>query len=122
MGKYQVLNDEQVQSFLDNGYLVVKDCVDPKLAERWISEGYQRLGYDPNDPSTFVKEIIWMDHKNELPIKDISPKAWGALMDMVGGEDRLQDEVLYLPKSGHFTYINSHNWSDSFIVNFRRGA
>ena len=122
MGKYQVLTDAQVQSFLDNGYLVVKDCVDPGLAERWIDEGYRRLGYDKNDPSTFAKEIIWMDHKNELPIKDVSPKAWGALMDVIGGEDRVQDQVLYLPQSGHFTFINSFNWSDAFIVNFRRGA
>ena len=122
MGKYQVLSEAQVQSFLDNGYLVVKDCFDPSLAQRWIDQGYERLGYDKNDPSTWAKEIIWMDHRNELPIKDISPKAWGALLDVIGGEDRIQDQVLYLPQSGHFTYINSFNWSDSFIVNFHRGA
>jgi hypothetical protein len=63
-----------------------------------------------------------MDHKNEAPIRDISPKAWSALLDVVGGEDRLQDERLYLPNSGHFTYIDSFKWSDSFIVNFHRGA
>lgn len=122
MGKYRVLTDQQVQSFLDDGYLVVKDCLDPEFAKRWIDEGYRRLGYDPNDPSTFVKDIIWMDHHNEVPIRDISPKAWAALLDVVGGEDRLQDQILYLPQSGHFTYINSFNWSDSFIVNFHRGA
>ncbi len=95
MGKYQVLTDAQVQSFLDNGYLVVKDCVPRELAESWINEGYQRLGYDPNDPDTWVKDIIWMDHRHELPIKDISPKAWGALLDVIGGEERIQDQVLY---------------------------
>lgn len=122
MGKFRVLTDEQVQSFLDDGYLVVKDCVDPALAERWIDEAYRRLGYDRNDPSTFAKDIIWMDHKNELPIREISTKAWDALLDVVGSEDRLEDEVFYLPKSGHFTYIKSAYWSDAFIVNFHRGA
>ena len=122
MGKYKVITDEQVQSFLDNGYLVVKDCLDPEFANRWIDEGYARLGYDKNDPSTWTKDIIWMDHKNELPIKDVSPKAWGALLDVIGGEARLQEQVLYLPDSGHFTYVNSFNWSDAFIVNFHRGA
>ena len=122
MGKYRVLTDQQVQSFLDDGYLVVKDCLDPVFAQRWIDEGYRRLGYDKHDPSTFAKDIIWMDHKNEAPIRDISPKAWDALLDVIGPADRLQDEILYLPNSGHFTYINSFNWSDSFIVNLRRGA
>jgi hypothetical protein len=122
MGQYRVLTNEQVQSFLDNGYLVVQDCFDTALAQRWIDQGYERLGYDKHDPSTFVKDIIWMDHKNELPIRDISPKAWDALLDVIGSEERLQDQVLYLPQSGHFTYINSFNWSDAFIVNFHRGA
>jgi hypothetical protein len=122
MGKYRVLSDQQVQSFLDDGYLVVKDCVDPAFAQRWIDEAYHRLGYDKNDPSTFAKDIIWMDHKNEAHIRDISPKAWDALIDVIGSADRLEDQVLYLPKSGHFTYIKSDYWSDAFIVNFHRGA
>jgi len=34
MGNYSILTDEQVQSFLDNGYLVVKDCLDIRIANR----------------------------------------------------------------------------------------
>ncbi len=121
MSKYRVLNDEQVQSFLDNGYLVVHDSFDRSIANSWIEEAYQRLGYTKGDPGTWAKDIIWMDHKNRMPVRDIAPKAWDAILDVIGSEDRLETQVYGLP-SGHFTTINSFEWSDSFIVNFRRGA
>lgn len=122
MSHYRVLSDEQVQSFLDKGYLIVKDCLDRRIANRWIEEAYDRLGYDAHDPRTWTKDIVWMDHKNMLPVREIAPKAWDAILDVVGGEDRLETRVMRLHGSGHFTTINSFVWSDAFIVNFHRGA
>jgi hypothetical protein len=116
------LTDEQVQSFLDKGYLVVRNCLDLNISYRWIDEAYGRLGYDRSNPSTWQKDIVWMDHKNRMPVRQIAPKAWDAILDVVGGEDRLETQVMKLTESGHFTTINSFEWSDSFIVNFRRGA
>ena len=121
MRKYQVLTDAQVQSFLDHGYLIVKDCLDTTLAQRWIGEAYDRLGYDRNDPRTWEKDIVWMDHKNKLPVREVAPRAWEAILDVVGGEDRLETQVMG-KKGGHFSSINSFLWSDAFIVNFHRGA
>ncbi len=121
MSKYKVLTEEQVQSFLDKGYLVVKGCLEARLANRWVEEAYDRLGYDPHNPATWQKDIVWMDHKNRLPVREISPKAWDAILDVVGGEDRIETQVMQLPP-GHFTAINSFEWSDAFIVNFHRGA
>lgn len=122
MNKYRVLTDEQVQSFLDKGYLVVHDCLDPSVSDRWIEEAYNRLGYAKNDPATWKKDIVWMDHKNTMPVRELAPKAWDAILDVVGGESRLETTVMKLKESGHFTSINSFEWSDSFIVNFKRGA
>jgi hypothetical protein len=121
VGKYRVLTEEQVQSFLDKGYLVVKDCLKRDIANQWIDDAYQRLGYDRNDPKTWEKDIVWMDHKNQLPVREVAPKAWDALMDVIGGEDRLETKVMGIGP-GHFTSINSWIWSDAFIVNFHRGA
>jgi hypothetical protein len=121
MGGYRVLTDVQVQRFLDDGYLVVHDCVDLDLAGRWIDQAYARLGYDRDDPGTWAKEIIWMDHANRAPVREIAPKAWDAILDVVGGEDRIETQVMGLGP-GHFTTINSFEWSDAFIVNFRNGA
>jgi hypothetical protein len=121
MSNRNVLTEEQVQSFLDKGYLIVKDCLDLSIANRWIDEAYQRLGYDKHDPSTWHKDIIWMDHKNQMPVRELAPKAWAAILDVVGGEERLETQVMGI-QSGHFTTINSFIWSDAFIVNFHRGA
>lgn len=121
MGKYRVLTDEQVQSFLDNGYLIVHDAVDIGIANRWIDDAYDRLGYSKTDPNTWKKDIIWMDHKNQMLVPQLAPKAWDAVLDVVGGEDRLERQVMGI-ESGHFTTINSFIWSDAFIVNFHKGA
>jgi hypothetical protein len=121
MGNYRILTDAQVQSFLDKGYLVVNDCLDIDIANLWIDEAYERLGYDKHDPSTWQKDIIWMDHKNQLPVRELAPKAWAAILDVVGGEERLEKEVMQI-ESKHFSTINSSIWSDAFIVNFHKGA
>lgn len=121
MSKYRELTEAQVQSFLDKGYLVVKNVLDRDLASQWIDGAYKRLGYDRNDQTTWEKDIIWMDHSVQRPIKEIAPRAWNAILDVIGGEERLETKVMGLP-SGHFTTIDSWIWSDAFIVNFRRGA
>lgn len=121
MAKYRELTEAQVQSFLDKGYLVVHDCLDTSVANRWIDEAYERLGYRKDDQSTWQKDIIWMDHKNRMPVRELAPRAWNAILDVVGGEERLETQVMGLP-SGHFTTIDSFIWSDAFIVNFHRGA
>jgi hypothetical protein len=117
---YQVLTEAHVQSFLDNGYLIVRDCLDLDLAQRWIARAYQRLGYDPHDPTTWVQDITWMRHEQEIPIRQAAPKAWQAILDVVGGEDRLETQVMRAPENLY--PVNSFNWSDAFIANFHRGA
>jgi ectoine hydroxylase-related dioxygenase (phytanoyl-CoA dioxygenase family) len=121
VASYRVLNDEQIRSFLDNGYLVVRDCVDLDVAAHWVEQAYGRLGYRRDDPGTWAKDIVWMDHHNRLPVREVAPRAWDVILDVVGGEERLEPQVMGI-ESQHFSTINSFEWSDSFIVNFRRGA
>jgi hypothetical protein len=117
----QVLTPDDAEHFIEKGYVRVKGCLDPALAGRWTDEAYARLGYDPRDRSTWTKDIVWMDRHNRAAIKDISPKAWGALCDVTGGEDRIDHRIMEI-ESKHFTTIDSTEWSDAFVVNFRRGA
>ena len=118
--QFQVLTPEQAQHFVEKGYVTVKGCVDPDLAKAWTAEAYGRLGYDPKDRSTWAKDIVWMDRNNVARIQDISPRGWGALCDVTGGADRIDDKIMEI-ESQHFTTIDSTEWSDAFIVNFRRG-
>jgi hypothetical protein len=117
---YKVLTDEQVQSFLDNGYLIVKHCVDLDFAQRWIKRGFERLGFKQDDPTTWAKDMIWMKCESEVAIRDIAPRAWAALLDVVGGEERLETQVMDTPASLY--PVTSFRWSDALIINLRRGA
>lgn len=119
--QFQVLTPEQRQQFIEKGYVTVKGTLDRGLAKQWTDEAYGRLGYDPVDRSTWTKDIVWMDRNHIAPIKDISPVAWAALCDVCGGEERIETKVMEI-ESQHFTTINATEWSDAFIVNFRRGA
>jgi hypothetical protein len=119
---YVTITGEQERHFLDKGYLVVEGCLDPGLAARWTDRACERLGVRRDDPSTWTKDIVWMDHETTAPVRTLSPRAWGAICDVAGGEQRIETRVLGLPPSGHFSTINSFEWSDAFIVNFRRGA
>src|SRR5258706_7435962 len=116
MSQYRVLTDEHIQSFLDNGYLIVHDSLERDIAASWIDQAYDRLGYDKNDPSTWAKDIVWMDHKNQMLVSEVAPKAWAAILDVVGGEDRLETQPMRIPESKHFSTINSSLWSDAFIA------
>ena len=117
MSAYPSLTDAQVQSFLENGYFVVKQCVDPALIKRFVDRGWERLGYDPHNPATWTKDIVWMKNESEVAIRDVAPRAWEALCATVGGEDRLETQVMDTPAK--FYPVNSFNWSDALIVNLR---
>ena len=116
---YKVLTKDQVKHFLNKGYLTIKGCIDPEFAQRWTDRAYSRLGYDKQDPSTWKKDFVWMYPESAVPIREISPTAWQAICDVVGGEDRIENQILAI--EGHFDKINSFKWSDAFVVNFHRG-
>jgi hypothetical protein len=118
---YAILTPEQERHFLEKGYVVVEDCVDPALAAAWAERACGRLGVKRTDPSTWTKDIVWMDHQTRAPVREISPRAWGAICDVAGGEERIETRTITLPVSGHFTDIKCFEWSDAFIVNFHRG-
>jgi hypothetical protein len=119
--RYSVLSDSQAEQFLEKGYVIIDGCLDRGLAGEWTGRAWKRLGYDPKDPSTWKKDIVWMNRETVVPVRDISPRAWGVICDVAGGEERI-DPVTMGIESQHFTTINSFEWSDAFIVNLRRGA
>ena len=121
MNSLATLTGEQADHFVQHGYVAVPGCVDPELAQRWTDLAYRRLGYDPDDPATWSEEIVWMDRHSTAPVKEISPRGWGALCDVVGGRSA-SIRTSYEIESQHFTTIDALEWSDAFIVNFRRGA
>ncbi|KAI0693230.1 hypothetical protein BC835DRAFT_1354535 [Cytidiella melzeri] len=102
MGKYNVLTSEQVEFFLANGYVVIKEAFTKEKAADWSQHLWVRLGLDPNDKSTWTRERIHMPWHKREPVSTFSPKAWAAMEDLLG--------------KGRIDEQNS-TWGDSFILN-----
>jgi hypothetical protein len=104
---YRVLSDEQERHFLDKGYVVIHDCFSRQAAEEYTRTLWARLGYAADDPSTWAEPSVHMPAHREFDVKEFAPKAWDAVCDLVGGEDRI---------------ARPYSWGDGFIVNLWQGA
>ncbi|KAJ8454099.1 hypothetical protein ONZ45_g19437 [Pleurotus djamor] len=101
---YNYLSQEQVNGFLEDGYIIVRQAFTPEKAEEWTKTMWTRLGLDPNDKNTWKEERIHMPWHRREEVARYAPKAWDAITDLLGGADRIDEE--------------SSSWGDSFIVNF----
>jgi len=97
------LTDADLDHFVRKGYVLIKDAIDPAIAKAWGDEAYLRLGYDPNDNSTWERDRLHMPAHKFMPVDEIAPKAWQAMVQLAGGADRIKQPA---------------TWGDSFIANF----
>ncbi|KAF8551689.1 hypothetical protein OG21DRAFT_1417532 [Imleria badia] len=90
---------------MENGYVVIKQAFSKEKSDEWTRDLWPRLGCNPDDKSTWPtdKERIHMPVHNREAAKTFAPKAWGAMTELLGGEDCIDE--------------NSGWWGDSFIVN-----
>lgn len=105
--KYQVLTDQDVQHFLEHGYIVIREAFPPEVAREWTEYCFERLGLDLNDPTTWNVERRHMSGTYTVDVREFSPRCYGAICDLLGGEERVRQPV---------------QWSDAFIVNLSYGA
>ncbi|KAF8747189.1 hypothetical protein RHS02_00371, partial [Rhizoctonia solani] len=98
-----VYTAEQIDFFMTHGYVVIKKA----LKDEWITRATQdiwiRLGFDPNDKSTWTQERIHQPWHRKVLAKEVAPNAWGAICELVGGEEKISDYC--------------KEWRDSMITN-----
>ncbi|CAN5411316.1 phytanoyl-CoA dioxygenase family protein [soil metagenome] len=104
---YRTLTSAQVEQFLDKGYIKIEGAFPRELAEEHVRECFERLGYEMDDKSTWAEARIHMGGDKRWNVKDIAPKVYDAICDLLGGEDRVVQPV---------------TWSDHYIVNLGIGA
>lgn len=102
-----MLTAEQSKHFLDKGYVVIHDCFTADAAAELTESMWTRLGFDPDDQSTWTASSVHMPSHRTLDVRKFTPKAWAAACDLVGGEERI---------------AQPYSWGDSFIVNLSEGA
>jgi hypothetical protein len=102
-----------IEHFIDKGYVKLGNCFTPEAAHEYSRYIWDRLGYDPNDPSTWSRPSIHMASHEDIDVKTFAPKAWEAACELIGGEDRLAAD-----KPGERAFP----WTDGFIVNLTNGA
>ncbi len=101
-GKYQLLTEEEAAQFVERGFVRVEGCFGRDVAGWATEEMWSRLGYDADDPSTWVDKRIHMPTLKRFEVKSFAPEAWHAVCDLVGGEERIREPYM---------------WGDGFIVN-----
>ncbi|KAG8805494.1 hypothetical protein FRC17_005481 [Serendipita sp. 399] len=101
---YQILTPEQIEHFLEHGYVVIRSAFTREQAAEATKDVWTRLGYDPDDTSTWVSERVNMPWHRRFAVQEFAPRAWGAICDLLGGEERVDE--------------GASSWSDGFICNF----
>ena len=99
---YKFLTDEQIEHFLQRGHIVLHDCFPREIAREMTDRAFVRLGYDPDDPTTWTEPRIHMPSHQHMDVKEFAPEVWGAACELLGGEERI---------------AQPYRWGDGFIVN-----
>lgn len=102
MSRLSTLTEAEVQHFLDHGYVVIHDAMPKDFLEAQQRRIWVRLGYQPDNPSTWERDYLFMEDRDRWDVETLAPRVWGAAVDLVGGEDRIQKPFM---------------WSDGFKVN-----
>ena len=106
------LTQEQYDHFMEKGYVIIHDCFTKEQAAWMLKDVWVRMGLNPNDkdswhnpadPQALFGVKIHMPGQRTVKVSEFSPKAWGAICDLVGGEHKITEDTKY--------------WKDNFIVN-----
>ncbi|KAI1281370.1 hypothetical protein F5Y07DRAFT_354500 [Xylaria sp. FL0933] len=97
------LTEAEKEFFLDHGYLKLTNCFTREQAAEVCEGVWTRLGMSPTDKSTWTRERTNMPSHRVFDVSEFAPKAWAAICELCGGEERISPA--------------SKDWRDSLIVN-----
>ena len=108
-GPSSTLSATDLEHFLAYGFVHLTNCFDTSpgsVAHRWVRESWSRVGLSPDDPSTWPNDKIALPELETIPVRDFSPRAFAAICELSGGEDRAVTDIA---------------WGNRFIVNYGLG-
>ena len=104
--KYHHLTPEQIASWMQHGFIHLKSCFSRAAADHMTSDLWSRLSFDPDDMSTWREPVTYLSSRDSNTVRPskFAPKAWAAICELCGGEDRIDVDACDW-------------WDDAFIVN-----
>lgn len=100
-----VLNESDLEHFISRGFVRVKGCFSRAMAHDLTTRACERLYCSLSDPSTWPSGRMRPPESQRVSFESISPKAWQAACELVGGAERVGQPC---------------TWGDGFIINFGR--
>ena len=101
-----MLSDDDVERFVEQGYLVLHDCFSDEAAQAWVDRAWVRIGYDRDDPATWDEKRVHLSSLTSVEAREFAPTAWAAAVQLLGGADRV---------------VQPWEWSDGLIANLGVG-
>ncbi len=116
-----MLTTEQVKSFQENGYLILKNFVDSDILDGWRTQVWEYLNSSLETPETWPNDYVVQNFGfsplfGQLPaMKDITAQLGGAQFTGGGGTPLVKwpnrDEKWKMPSSGHIDAYGPGGWS-----------
>ncbi|KAL4250739.1 Phytanoyl-CoA dioxygenase [Abortiporus biennis] len=113
--EYKILTPEQRSQFLSHGWVKIPQGVPRENIARFTENVWIRLGYDPEDKETWTKEKIHMPRHREIVTSEFMPKAWGAMCELLGGEDRIDKTLFESCGDSLIVNLGSKEWENANI-------
>lgn len=109
------LSEEEIQHFIQKGYVVVKDAVRKEIREQWFKEGLKRLSLVKKVPDNGIIELT---HTRKVFLHDIAPRAWKAVTQLLGGESRVKVQEVSDDYNFNTRSVQDHEWQPPEKHNF----
>ena len=74
---YAVLGEEQVEQFLGQGHVKIDSCFEKGDIQDWIDLAFRRLGYQPDDATTWTETKVHLPSINHIDVADVAPQGLG---------------------------------------------
>ncbi len=83
---YKVLSQSEIDFFITNGFLLVKNVFSAELAEKLNTMVWEKLDEKPDDPGSWKRPLVWLREvfKNEIVDQIHTRRYFEAINDLCG--------------------------------------
>ncbi len=84
------LSSSDIEHFLENGYVVIREALPREATEQGVAEAFSRAGLDRQAPKTWPQKPIHLGCSHWWNVTEFAPKVWAATCQLLGGKERIK--------------------------------